>query len=97
MDHRIRFALQSGSFAKLSGDVEADESFIGGKARNMHKAKRAAKIQGRGPEGKTVVAAVLSRHGEVRATVVPSRKKGDLQKLIRDNVAEGSALFRECP
>src|SRR6266496_8503 len=41
MNHRIRFALHSGSFDKpLSGEVEADETFIGGKARNMHKSKR---------------------------------------------------------
>src|SRR6266567_1493114 len=51
MNHRIRFALHCGSFDKpLSGEVEVDETFIGGKARNMHKKKRAAKIQGRGPE-----------------------------------------------
>ena len=95
MLHRVRLAMQSPFGGMLSGEIEADESFIGGKARNMHKGKRAQKIQGRGPEGKAIVAAVLSRHGEVRATVVPSRKKGDLQKLIRDNVAEGSDLFTD--
>ena len=46
LDHRIRMALHSGPFAKLSGEVELDESFIGGKARNMHAAKRAQKITG---------------------------------------------------
>jgi transposase-like protein len=96
MLHRIRLAMQARPFAEsMSGDIEADESFIGGKARNMHKDKRAAKIKGRGPDGKAIVAAVLSRHGEVRATVVPSRKKGDLQGLIRDNVAEGSNLYTD--
>lgn len=95
MLHRIRRAMQEGAGILLTGDVEADESFIGGKARNMHKSKRQQKIQGRGPDGKTIVAAVLSRHGEVRATVVPTRKKADLQKLVRDNVAEGSALFTD--
>ena len=96
MLQRIRLAMQSRPFVQsMSGEIEADETFIGGKARNMHKDKRAAKIQGRGPDGKTIVAAVLARHGEVRATVVPTRKKVDLQKLIRDNVAEGSALFTD--
>src|SRR5437016_5149909 len=38
--HRVRLAMQSGSFDKLSGDIEVDESFIGGKARNMHKGIR---------------------------------------------------------
>ena len=44
MDHRIRLALTMGSFDKLSGEVEADETFIGGKARNMHKRKRDARL-----------------------------------------------------
>jgi len=96
MLHRIRLAMQSSPFVQsMSGEIEADETFIGGKARNMHKDKRAAKIQGRGPDGKAIVAAVLARHGEVRATVVSTRRKGDLQKLIRDNVAEGSELFTD--
>jgi transposase-like protein len=53
--HRIRLAMQNGSFM-LAGEVEADETFIGGKARNMHKWKREQKIQGRGGSGKTIVA-----------------------------------------
>ena len=59
MLHRIRLAAQSKTFNKLGGEVEVDETFIGGKARNMHSDKRAEKIHGRGPEGKTIVAAVL--------------------------------------
>src|ERR1700734_3815639 len=56
MNHRLRFALNEGSFGnKLSGEVEVDETFIGGKARNMHKSKREEKITGRGPEGKPIV------------------------------------------
>src|ERR1700722_7951920 len=48
MDHRIRFALKDGGFGPLSGEVEADETFIGGLARNMHRAKREARITGTG-------------------------------------------------
>jgi transposase-like protein len=96
MLHRVRLALQSGPFAaSMSGHIEADESFIGGKARNMHKDKREAKIKGRGPAGKAIVAAVLARHGEVRAAVLPTRRKGDVQKLIRDNVAEGANVYTD--
>ena len=68
MLHRIRLAAQSKTFNKLGGEVEADETFIGGKARNMHADKRAEKITGRGPEGKAIVAAVLERGGTVRAS-----------------------------
>ena len=95
MAHRLRFALHHGSFDKLSGEVEVDETFIGGKARNMHKAERARKIPGRGPEGKAIVSAVLERKGRVRATVTATRKKKDLHALIRDNVEVGSELFSD--
>ena len=57
--HRIRLALQDENTEdKLSGEVEVDETFIGGKARNMHASKRAERIQERGPDGKAIVAAV---------------------------------------
>lgn len=48
MDHRIRHALTMGSIDKLSGEVEADETFIGGKARNMQFSKRQRRITGTG-------------------------------------------------
>ena len=95
MLHRIRLAMQSGSFEKLSGHIEADETFIGGKARNMHAKKRREKIHGRGPVGKTIVAGVLERGGEVRTKVVAKRRKKQLQGLIRDNVESGAALFTD--
>jgi transposase-like protein len=96
MLHRIRLAMQTGTFEKLSGHVEVDETFIGGKARNMHKEAKARKIQGRrGPEGKAIVAAVLERGGKVRAKVVDKRKKKDLQALVRENVEVGSSLYSD--
>src|SRR5439155_13687743 len=95
MLHRIRLAMQSGSFNKLSGEIEVDESFIGGKARNMHAAKRAKKITSRGPEGKAIVAAVLERGGKVHAAVVGSRRKKHLQLLVRDNVEVGSDEYSD--
>lgn len=95
MLHRIRLAMQSGSFEKLSGHVEADETFIGGKARNMHLKKRRQKIHGRGPVDKAIVAGVLQRGGEVRAKVISKRRKEQLQGLIRENVESGSALFTD--
>src|ERR1017187_10461864 len=96
MNHRLRFALNEGCFGdKLSGEVEVDETFIGGKARNMHKSKREEKITGRGPEGKAIVPAVLERHGKVRATVVETRKKKPLQTLVRENVEPGSNVYSD--
>ena len=78
MLHRLRFALQSGSLTKLGGpgtEVEVDETFIGGKARNMHKERRARlKHYGRGAD-KAIVMGVLHRGGKVHAKVVPTAKK----------------------
>jgi hypothetical protein len=61
--HRIRLAMQNGSLNKLSGTTEADETFIEGKARFMHKDKRSMVIKGRGPSGKTLVMGILERGG----------------------------------
>src|SRR6266849_1363097 len=60
MDHRVRLAMKAGSIEKMVGDVEADESFIGGLSKNMHKNKR-AKITGTGGAGKTAVMGILRR------------------------------------
>jgi transposase-like protein len=59
MDHRIRHALSMGSINKLSGQIEADETFIGGKARNMHKDVKARKVTGTGGKDKTIVLGIL--------------------------------------
>ena len=55
MLHRIRLAMQAGSFSRLAGEVEVDETFIGGRARFMHKDKREKKIKGTGGLGKAAV------------------------------------------
>ena len=100
MMHRIRAAMQSGSFEKMSGDVEADETFIGGKARFMHPWKRAAKITGTGGMNKTAVMGLLERHGpdkasRVRVKVVQTRKKKELQAEVRANVEPGANLYTD--
>ena len=95
MAHRIRAALHKGSFAKLAGEVEVDETFIGGKARNMHIAERKRRITGRGAKDKTAVLGVMKRGGEVHALVVPDRKKLTLQGKVKEHVAAGAALFSD--
>ena len=75
MGHRIRLALQQGSFERLFGDelgdeVEGDETFIGGKARNIHSSVKARRITGRGPTDKTIVLGILERGGIVIPKVV---------------------------
>ena len=98
MGHRIRFglALHHGSFDKLTWEVEADETFIGGKARNMHNAERKRRITGCGAVDKTAVLGFLKRaagRSEVRAFVIEDRKKPTLQKLVKKHVTAGSDQF----
>jgi transposase-like protein len=95
MLHRIRLAMQSGTFNKLSGEIEVDETFIGQKARNMHKHKRAEKITGRGPKDKAIVFGMMERDGEVRVMHVEKRTKKELQSAIRDHVEAGAAIFSD--
>jgi transposase-like protein len=95
MDHRIRLALTMGSFNKLSGQIEADETFIGGKARNMHSDKRAVKITGTGGKDKVAVMGIFERGGKIVTKMVPNRKKKALQAEVRAHVLAGSALFTD--
>ena len=95
MLHRIRYALTMGSINKLSGEIEADETFIGGKARNMHRSKRDAKITGTGGKDKAAVMGILERGGKVRTKVVDNTKKKTLQKELREHVLAGSAIFTD--
>lgn len=96
MNHRLRFALtQGGLGGLLSGEVEADESFIGGKARNMHASKRARRITGTGGKDKTTVMGILERGGNVHTAVIPNRRKKAVQAEVRKHVQAGAALYTD--
>lgn len=96
VNHRIRAAMRVGSFDKpLSGHCEVDETFIGGKARNMHVSKKLRRITGTGGKDKVIVMGVLERGGQVRTAVMPSRKKHALQAEVRRHVEAGSALYSD--
>jgi transposase-like protein len=95
MLHRVRLAMRSGGFGKLYGEIEVDETFIGGKARNMHLDRREREITGRGAKDKAAVLGFLRRGGEVQAEVVPNRKKHTLQSMVRNHVAPNSILYTD--
>ena len=102
MGHRIRAAIQrGGGIVRADGVFECDESFIGGKARNMHADKRAEKIKGTGPAGKTAVMGLLARHSkkvpvsQVVARVAPSVKRKELMKLIREHIPAGAEIHTD--
>jgi transposase-like protein len=98
MLHRIRKAMQRGSFEKMGedGPVEAAETLIGGKARFMHKHKKAEKITGTGGSGKELVIGLLDREtGKVRVAHISNRKKKTLQDHVKAHVASGAELFTD--
>jgi len=95
MLQRIRLALQGEDSGKLSGEVEVDETFIGGKARNMHAGKRARRITGTGGKDKIAVIGIVKRGGQVRTNVVLSRKRKALQAEVKKHVEAGSALYSD--
>jgi len=98
MLHRIRLAMQDGrNGGKLGGEVEVDETFIGGKARNMHKSRK-AKIMGwktGGTVGKTAVQGLLEHHGKVSAKVVGEAKRKALSENVKENVEPGSTVYTD--
>ncbi len=84
MLHRIRLAMETGSFIKSDGEFEADETFVGGKAANMHKSRKAKTILGTGATGKAVVMGVLRRGSQaehskvVVAKHVPNNRRAEI-------------------
>jgi len=100
MLHRIRLAMQDSSGGKLGGEVEVDETFIGGLARNMHSRKR-NRIMKQAPNfGKTIVMGLLERRGgkkpaRVRTNVLADTSKLTMQTAVRKNVAPGSSLYTD--
>src|SRR5207237_7930128 len=98
MLHRIRLAMQEGgSIVKMKGRVEADESYIGGKARFMHKDKRTGKT---GMVGKTAVLGLLEHEtgdkpSRVRCKIMNRVRVGDLDPAVRANVEQGSEVITD--
>ena len=95
MLHRIRLAMQDESGGKIGGHIEVDETYIGGKARNMHVGRRRRIIKGTGGMGKVAVMGLLQRHGKdghstMRVSVVPDNQKTTLQPKVRENIRRGS-------
>jgi transposase-like protein len=99
MLHRLRLAMQQGSIMKFGGGgghVEVDETYIGGKARFMHKNKRAkmtAPGMAKGAANKAIVAGFFERGTrKVRTQVIPDRDKSTFHTMVKENVEFGSYL-----
>lgn len=93
MLHRVRHSLGIHAVdIKLSGVVEADETFIGGKEANKHEDKKTANTQGRSVKTKTPVAGAVERGGNVKATVVKNTQLTTLHKFVKQNVENRAIL-----
>lgn len=98
MLHRVRLAMQDEvTGGKLGGEVEVDETYIGGKARNMHKSAKARKLNGAGggTSGKVGLQGFLQRGGKVKATVIKDATMGTLVPNIHDHVKAGSHVITD--
>ena len=100
MLHRIRLAMESKSFLKMGPDdsgaiVEVDETFIGGKPKNMHVRKR-ARLKGSSVDDKAVVMGMLERTTkQVRAKVIPNVRRESLLPEILSEISKGSVVFTD--
>jgi transposase-like protein len=90
MVHRLRAAMENETFMKLAGEVEADETLIGGKEANKHRKNR--NPQNRGPHGKAMVIGAISRKGSVVARVIEEAGFNTLQEFVEEVVDKNVSL-----
>lgn len=97
MLHRIRLGMQDDlTGGNLGGEVEVDETFIGGKARNMHKSRKIEmQKRGRNTGNKAIVLGMLERNGRVRASVIPDRTNASIQPIVRGSVEPGTKIHSD--
>jgi transposase-like protein len=100
--HRIRLAMQTGSFDRFDGEVEVDETFIGGKARNMHAWDRKRRVKGKGGMGSgkaPVVGAIQrgkdGRPSQVQAFATPNTQQDTLHRIVYGTTEPGSKLYTD--
>jgi transposase-like protein len=100
MLHRIRLAMQTKTPGKIGGEIEVDETYIGGAARFMHKDKKQRVITSRGPQGKVAVLGLLERHGAdkhstIRLNVPKTTRKPHVQPIVRENVEAVATIYTD--
>ena len=100
MTHRIRLAMRAKTFRKFKGHVEADETYIGGLARNMRWRKRQERVKGTGGVGKVAVMGLLERHGidkpsTVKTIIVPGIQTRHIHSTVTEHVEAGAIVYTD--
>lgn len=95
MLHKIRQFMDSQNKQPLSGEVEVDETFVGGKNKNRHKDKKVEKCQGRSFKDKKPVFGMLQRNGNLTAVVVEDTKVKTLKPLITQYIKSESVIYTD--
>lgn len=96
MAHRIRYAMtQEPLFSKLNGTVEVDETYVGGKAKNMHKSVREKRIKGRGTVDKFPVVTLVERDGRVKSQYMENVTGANLKKALLECVETDACIMTD--
>lgn len=104
MLHRVRLAMQGENGGKLEGEVEVDETYIGGKSRNMNRQQRRRNLGGKGKRnawaGKVAVMGLLQRHptkghSTIRTKPIDTIRTYRLMKEVSENVQDGSTVYTD--
>lgn len=95
MLHKIRQFMDSQNRQRLSGEVEVDETFVGGKNKNRHKDKKVEKCQGRSFKDKKPVFGMLQRKGNLTAIVVEDTKAKTLKPIITQYIQFQSVIYTD--
>jgi transposase-like protein len=93
--HRVREMLKSKNSPLLSGTVQIDETYVGGKLENKHKSQRVKAKPGRGSQNKTMVFGVLQNDGSVHSQVVRDTKTSTLIPIMESQVEKGSTIVTD--
>ena len=95
MLHRIRHVWNTGTKEKFAGPVEADETYMGGRRKNMPKSRR-SQLEGRGPIGKTAVVGVKDRAtNKVSAKAVENTTGETLKGFVKENIQPGAKVYTD--
>jgi transposase-like protein len=101
MLQRIRHVFESGSFEKLSGEVEMDEAYIGGSDKNKHHSKKLKTLTGKGAQGhgsknsKTPVVGMVERGGDLHAVVTDNTGSATLMNLVRKHIDIDATVYTD--